>query len=295
MGPSVKRMNTSTQGTSPRSSAGLESEPKMGYERAPKRIKLQDRDAGEGLECSKYVINADAIQATESGHHSNDGGAAQDNPSSVEDDLEETELEPEDNCTICLQPLLDRTIIPTCTHEFCFECILMWADQSRKCPLCNRAFDSSNEKGERAYLIHHIRSKYDYQKYYLPPRRTSPPPLLDSRTETEETRQRQHNARRRRERQWGRRRTTEEQEQERADEQLERAIAKRRWIYEWGLYAKHVASNRYTRYRPFPTPAQFASSPDLISRMMIWLRRELRVWPSLDVEVREHRLSRPVC
>ena len=34
--------------------------------------------------------------------------------------------DPEDCCTICLQPLSDRTIIPTCSHEFCFECLLLW-------------------------------------------------------------------------------------------------------------------------------------------------------------------------
>lgn len=59
-------------------------------------------------------------------------------------------------------------------------------------------------------------------------------------------------------------------------------------------FFQHVASNRYTRYRPFPLPAQFASSPDLMSRMTAWLRRELRVWPSLDVEVREGLILR-VC
>jgi hypothetical protein len=36
----------------------------------------------------------------------------------------------EDNCSICLQPILDRTILPACSHEFCFECILVWSGQS---------------------------------------------------------------------------------------------------------------------------------------------------------------------
>ena len=83
---------------------------------------------------------------------------------------------------------------------------------------------------------------------------------------------------------------------------LERAIARRKWIYRNNLYAKvrlqmcnvrksahgemqHVASNAYTRYRPFPTPAQFAASPEHISRTTIFLRRELQVWPNLDIEV----------
>lgn len=249
----------------------------------PSPQRTNDGGVGEGLEYSKCVISADAIQVTQSSNHFDDACVGQDPSDSIEVDLG-TELEDEDHCTICLQPFLDRTIIPTCTHEFCFECILMWAEQSHKCPLCNRAFDSSNEKGGQMYLIHHIRPKYDYQKYYLPPRPTSPTPHLGSGIELGEPRPRQHSTRRRRERPWGRGHTLEDRDRERADEQLERAIARRKWVYDWGLYAKHVASNRYTRYRPFPAPAQFASSPDLISRMMVWLRRELRVWPSLDVE-----------
>jgi hypothetical protein len=50
---------------------------------------------------------------------------------------------------------------------------------------------------------------------------------------------------------------------------------------------QHVASNAYTRYRPYPTPAQFAASPDLISRTTMFLRRELQVWVNLDVEVQQ--------
>ncbi|KAI6131704.1 hypothetical protein EDD17DRAFT_1477759 [Pisolithus thermaeus] len=200
----------------------------------------------------------------------------------------ELESEWEEHCTICLQPFVDRAILPTCAHEFCFECILLWAEQSRKCPLCNRPFDSSSRTDTGgSYLIHHLRSKYDYQKYYLPPLLSSPSssgPAADPESRLRDRNQLQRTIRRRRERQWGSRRAYRAEEQECAEERLEQAIAKRRWVYEWGLYAKHVASNRHTRYRPFPTPSLFASSPDLIGRMTMWLRRELRVWPNLDVE-----------
>ncbi|OCH91977.1 hypothetical protein OBBRIDRAFT_791730 [Obba rivulosa] len=173
-----------------------------------------------------------------------------------------------EQCSICLQPLADRTIIPVCSHEFCFECLLVWTEQSRKCPLCSQTIGD--------YLIHHIRSKYDYQKHYLTPLRTSPrPPAALSAQNIARRR-----AQTRREQEWGRRRRWEQEE---ADE-LERAIERRRWVYRHGLYAKHVASNPYTRYKPFPTPAQFAASPDHISRATIFLRRELRVWVGLDVE-----------
>ncbi|KAF8129896.1 hypothetical protein EV363DRAFT_1168149 [Boletus edulis] len=189
-----------------------------------------------------------------------------DSPPSENDQNPVDDLEQE-HCTICLQSFLDRTIIPVCAHEFCFECILLWSEQSRKCPLCSRSFNDS-------YLIHHIRSQYDYQKHYLPPLRSSSPPPLAPESRANALRNT------RRERQWGRRQRREREEAE----QLERAIARRRWIYQHHLYAKHVASNPYTRYRPFPTPTQFTASPDLISRMTIFLRRELRIWPNLDVE-----------
>ncbi|KZP24043.1 hypothetical protein FIBSPDRAFT_857834 [Athelia psychrophila] len=29
--------------------------------------------------------------------------------------------EDEEQCSICLQPLVDRTVIPTCAHEFCLD------------------------------------------------------------------------------------------------------------------------------------------------------------------------------
>ena len=42
---------------------------------------------------------------------------------------EEEEEADEERCSICLQSYEDRTMIPTCSHEFCFECLLMWTGQ----------------------------------------------------------------------------------------------------------------------------------------------------------------------
>ncbi|KAM5545730.1 hypothetical protein V8D89_000768 [Ganoderma adspersum] len=173
-----------------------------------------------------------------------------------------------EHCSICLQPYADRTMIPTCSHEFCFECLLIWTDQSRRCPLC------SQDVGK--YLMHNVRSKYDYQKHYLAPLRTSPQPQAIAAVRVDARRR----AERRREVEWGHRRRRELAE---ADE-LDRAIEKRRWVYRNNLFAKHVASNPYTRYRPFPTPAQFGASQDLISRATVFIRRELQAWVGLDVE-----------
>jgi hypothetical protein len=37
------------------------------------------------------------------------------------------DAEQEHQCSICLEVILDRTVIPTCSHEFCFECLLVWS------------------------------------------------------------------------------------------------------------------------------------------------------------------------
>ena len=42
------------------------------------------------------------------------------------DELAEEEVDDE-QCTICLQPIVDRTVVPTCSHEFCFECLMVWS------------------------------------------------------------------------------------------------------------------------------------------------------------------------
>ena len=97
------------------------------------------------------------------------------------------------------------------------------SELSCRCPLC-----SQNIGG---YLIHSIRSRYDYRKRYLPPLQASPCPLpgnalvLDMRQSTQ---------RRRQDRVWGRGDRWAADESDR----LERSISKRRWIYEYKLYAK---------------------------------------------------------
>ncbi|KAF8063205.1 hypothetical protein FPV67DRAFT_1421307 [Lyophyllum atratum] len=178
---------------------------------------------------------------------------------------EEADLEFQ--CSICLQDLVDRTVVPTCSHEFCFECLMVWSEQSRRCPLCSQAIGD--------YLIHNIRSKYDFRRHHLTPLRKSPQPAR-SRAPAEAVRRRRTARERERER-----RLREERE---ANDKLSLSIEKRRWIYKHDLYAKHVASNSYTRYRPYPTPAQFAATPELISRTTTFLRRELQIWDDLDVE-----------
>ncbi|KAK7436196.1 hypothetical protein VKT23_019272 [Stygiomarasmius scandens] len=190
-----------------------------------------------------------------------------DEPQNIEEDVPD-DLE-ENNCSICLQPMLDRTLVPGCSHEFCFDCLMIWSEQSRRCPLCVQNMGD--------FVIHNIRSRYDYQKYYLPPIRPKSPQMLPMARAREPVR-------RRRIPREIRERSRREREQREEADRLEHAIEKRKWIYRHNLYAKHVASNAFTRYRPYPTPSQFSANQDLISRTISFLRRELRVWPDLDVE-----------
>ena len=81
------------------------------------------------------------------------------------------------------------------------------------------------------YIIHSIRSRYDYRKHFLPPLRVSPPPITVQARPNQSTIQLAR--RRRQEREWGR----QDRENDESN-RLERSIAKRRWIYRHHLYAK---------------------------------------------------------
>ena len=51
----------------------------------------------------------------------------------IDDDLEGVEPNQDDSensCSICLHSIADRTVIPKCSHEFCFECLLVWTGMS---------------------------------------------------------------------------------------------------------------------------------------------------------------------
>ncbi|WWC98942.1 hypothetical protein V866_005836 [Kwoniella sp. B9012] len=186
--------------------------------------------------------------------------------------LDEDEDEDEDGdsnkerCVICLMELKDRTIVGMCGHEFCFECIGVWANQSRRCPLCSADM--------APFLLHDLDASTP-TKFYLPPlpSRKFPSAFLPgpSRARLPEIIRRERIDER----------DIEPEEPDELDIQVER----RREIYRYGLYVKHIGSNPHTKYRPTPTPRQFSEDPSLIQRATAFLRRELRVWQNfIDVE-----------
>lgn len=121
-------------------------------------------------------------------------------------------------------------------------------DQSRRCPLCSQGIGD--------YLIHHIRSKYDFQKHYLTPLRKSPnsQPLLPVASGSRGRISGSH-----REVQWGRTGRRARQRERDAADALENAIDKRRWVYRHGLYAKVITTPLFL----FAFPTKFIIANDL--------------------------------
>lgn len=146
-----------------------------------------------------------------------------------------------------------------------------------QCPLC---------LGPIEHLIHNIRSTKDYQIHYLLPLHTiasttatttaefgiAAPGRARPRHAVNPTLPR--HALYGRSRYSSSARVDERDESTWREREEERALERRRYIYREGLYAKHVASNRYTGFKPF-TPQTFANNADLKAKVIKFIRREV--------------------
>ncbi|WWC69014.1 uncharacterized protein I206_102950 [Kwoniella pini CBS 10737] len=168
-----------------------------------------------------------------------------------------------ERCVICLMNIRDRTIVGVCGHEFCFECIGVWANQSRRCPLCSADM--------APFLLHDLDASTP-TKFYLPPLPSRP--ILSSSLPGPSRNRLPEIVRRER---------AEQRVKEEPDE-LDLQVKRRREIYRYELYVKHIGSNPHTKFRPNPTPRQICADQSLIQRATAFLRRELRVWSLVDVE-----------
>jgi hypothetical protein len=127
-------------------------------------------------------------------------------------------------------------------------------EQSRRCPLCSQAIG--------LYIIHSIRSRYDFRKHYLTPLRTSPEPMQEPARLAQEAGIRRRRAARVRDRDI---RMREEREE---SDKLERSIAKRRWLYQQHLYAKVRRFCFLIRHLPLPFRRSSRGTSALLD---IWL------------------------
>uniref|UniRef100_A0A8C0VEF7 RING-type E3 ubiquitin transferase n=1 Tax=Cyanistes caeruleus TaxID=156563 RepID=A0A8C0VEF7_CYACU len=49
-----------------------------------------------------------------------------------------TDTEVKDRCPICLDSWSEPSFVMPCLHCFCYACILRWANNKTRCPLCKR-------------------------------------------------------------------------------------------------------------------------------------------------------------
>ncbi|KAK4107400.1 hypothetical protein N656DRAFT_785304 [Canariomyces notabilis] len=184
-----------------------------------------------------------------------------------------------DCCVICLDTISDPCAALPCAHShFDFLCLLSWLDQRPACPLCKagvykvRYTDAS--KGESIYRVPNA------------PKNRNSAATSDAATRTftdSSTRGGAflHNSLFR---DTDRRCSRRGPHRPRSPPTPDEAIQRRRYIYRHQLYSlPDVGSNRHSRYRPQPpTPTQLSSTPHLVSRARLWIRRELQVFSFLS-------------
>ena len=60
-----------------------------------------------------------------------------------------------DSCPICLEHYQNKTVLESCYHSFCFDCILKWSKtSSSSCPMC---------KSPLTFGFHSIQSDYSHE------------------------------------------------------------------------------------------------------------------------------------
>ncbi|KAI8668934.1 RING-type domain-containing protein [Fusarium keratoplasticum] len=164
-------------------------------------------------------------------------------------------------CVICLEGITEACEVVPCQHRnFDYLCLLSWLEQTPKCPLCKATISQ----------VRHALDEPVPKTYVVP--KSSPKPQnqrSDARPYSLYSVRRNLPRRRRYSR------SRYETPPNPSDE-----IARRRDVYRYNRYSKHVGSNRLSRYREL-TPAVFCADAELVSRARMWIRRELQVFSFL--------------
>ncbi|KAL2135168.1 hypothetical protein VTI74DRAFT_9485 [Chaetomium olivicolor] len=189
-------------------------------------------------------------------------------------------IEPHDCCVICLDSISDACAALPCGHaHFDFLCLVSWLQEHPNCPLCKanvykvRYADAQNaDSFYRVPNAHRRRDSTGQDERasgqnthtYVNRRFTSENGLLlDTGRRCPLSRSRRRDP-------------------PRPPPTESEAIQRRRHIYRHQLYSLHIGSNRISQYRQPPTPVQFSSTPHLVSRARLWIRRELQVFSFLS-------------
>jgi hypothetical protein len=172
-------------------------------------------------------------------------------------------------CVICLEELSEPSSAQPCGHSnFDFICLTSWLAVDPKCPLCKapvlrvRYTDSA---GPQTYTVPAKEPASTSSSTSSIPRsaQTTFQHYFLNRNNYQRRRRVAHNP------------TT-------PTSSPSAALLRRRQIYAQNLYSLHVGANPLSRYRSGPTPADFASDPDLVSRARTFIRRELQVFSFLS-------------
>jgi hypothetical protein len=170
---------------------------------------------------------------------------------------EDSDLDLDDACPICLQAFRDRSLLDACLHAFCFRCIGEWAKVSHQCPLCKRDF---------GYALHELDdadTAMTYEKHFFPPLAVTATASSVFRLQEQRLAlPRQHRPRRSRSPVMA------------ADIQNEQALRRRRLVYRFGVRAKHVGTNPLSRCSII-TPDILKRNPARLTRLRPWIRRDL--------------------
>ncbi|KAK4154297.1 hypothetical protein C8A00DRAFT_14564 [Chaetomidium leptoderma] len=190
-------------------------------------------------------------------------------------EIETDSAEAHDCCVICLDSVSDPCAALPCGHaHFDFVCLVSWLQEHPNCPLCKanvyKVRYTDAQTGEAFYRVSNApRTRDSTGRDDGEAGQSGPPPYADSPSRPRFTSQN------------GLLRDTRRR-YPRPPPFPNEAIQRRRHIYRHQLYSLHIGSNRISQYRPPPTPIQFSSTPHLISRARLWIRRELQVFSFLS-------------
>ncbi|KAK3376751.1 hypothetical protein B0T24DRAFT_619604 [Lasiosphaeria ovina] len=175
-----------------------------------------------------------------------------------------------DCCVICLDAISEPCSALPCAHSnFDLLCLLSWLEQRPECPLCKSTIYKVRYAGTpTGESIFHVPNAPRNQALEGEGPSSQPPSRRNA--EALSWAAELHRGSQRRRRLPSPPRSPDE------------AIQGRRRVYRHQLYSLHIGSNRVSQYRPAPTPAIFASTPHLVSRARLWIRRELQVFAFLS-------------
>ncbi|KAJ3294269.1 hypothetical protein HDU79_011231 [Rhizoclosmatium sp. JEL0117] len=192
-----------------------------------------------------------------------------DTDAAAESASESESVDAQEPCPICLDTLFATTCLVPCLHTFCLTCISTWAQSSTLCPLCKTVFGEGRHALGRVVFAkpstQHIQQWAQAERLaripQVPPIRRRQGPAVNSRTVRDHVNRAPLNT------------------------NTLASAEKRAFIYSKGTFAKHIASNMHSRFRPLPPPVQFTRQP-LRSKLADWTRRDLRAILGLeDVDI----------